>query len=44
MAEARLERKGKSPVAPVQAGSQLAGRGVALVYTFPKDDAIVLDD
>lgn len=44
MAEARLERKGKSPIALVQAGSQLAGRGVALVYAFPKDDAIVLDN
>ena len=44
MAEARLERKGKSPIVPVQAQPQRAGRGVAIVYIFPKDDAIVLED
>ena len=44
MAEARLERKGKSPIVPVQAQPQRAGRGVAIVYFFPKDDAIVLED
>ena len=44
MAEARLERKGKSPIVPVQAHPQRAGRGVAIVYFFPKDDAIVLED
>jgi len=44
MAEARLERKGKSPIVPVQAQPQRAGRGVAVVYFFPKDDAIVLED
>ena len=44
MAEARLERKGKSPIVPAQAQPQRAGRGVAIVYFFPKDDAIVLED
>jgi hypothetical protein len=44
MAEARLERKGKEPIRPVQAAAQREGRGVALAYVFPKDEAIVLDD
>ena len=44
MVEARLERKGKSPIVPLQAQAQRDGRGVAIVYFFPKDDAIVLED
>ena len=44
MAEARLERKGKSPIVPAQAQPQRAERGVTIVYIFPKDDAIVLED
>ena len=44
MAEARLERKGKSPIVPAQAQPQRAERGVTIVYLFPKDDAIVLED
>ena len=44
MAEARLERKGKSPIGPAQAQPQRAERGVTIVYLFPKDDAIVLED
>ncbi len=44
MAEARLERKGKSPIVAVQARPTGDGRAVALVYIFPKDDAIVLED
>ena len=44
MAETRLERKGKSPIVPAQAQPQRAERGVTIVYLFPKDDAIVLED
>jgi len=44
MAEARLERKGKSPIVPAQAQPQRAERDVTIVYLFPKDDAIVLED
>ena len=44
MAEARLERKGKSPIVPAQAQPQRAEQGVTIVYLFPKDDAIVLED
>ena len=44
MADAWLERKGKSPVVPMQAGPQREGRGVTLFYAFPNDDAIVLED
>ena len=44
MAEARLERKGKSPIVPAQAQPQRAERGVTIDYIFPKDDAIVLED
>ena len=44
MAEARLERKGKSPIVPAQAQPQRAERGVTIVYIFPKDAAIVLED
>ena len=44
MAETRLERKGKSPIVPAQAQPQRAERGVTIVYLFPNDDAIVLED
>ena len=44
MVEARLERKGKSQIAAVQVRPTGDGQGVALVYVFPKDDAIVLED
>ncbi|HJN42906.1 MAG: hypothetical protein QGI10_15125 [Vicinamibacterales bacterium] len=44
MVDARLERKGAEPIRPVQAAAQREGRGVALAYVFPKDDAIVLAD
>ncbi len=44
MAEARLERKGKSPIVPVQAGPEMEVQGLALVYIFPRDAAIVLED
>ncbi len=44
MAEARLERKGKAPIAPVQASPQGDGGNLALLYIFPRDDAIVLED
>ena len=43
-AEARLERKGKSPIVPVQASAQRDGRSLVLLYVFPLDDAIVLED
>ena len=43
-AEARLERNGKPPILPVQAGPQREGRSLSLVYVFPKDDPIVLED
>lgn len=44
MAEARLERKGKPPIVPVQASPQRDGRSLALLYVFPVDEAIVLED
>ena len=44
MADSRLEREGKSPIVPVEARPEMAGRDVMLVYIFPKDDAIVLED
>ena len=44
MAEARLERKGKPPIVPTQANPQRDGRGLALLYVFPLDEAIVLED
>ena len=44
MAEARLERKGKPPIVPVQANPQRDGRSLALLYVFPLDEAIVLED
>ena len=44
MAEARLERPGKPPIRPVQAFPQREGNGVALVYLFPRDDAITFED
>jgi hypothetical protein len=44
MAETRLERRGKPPILPIQASPQREGNGVALVYLFPRDDAITLDD
>ena len=43
-AEARLERNGKPPILPVQAGPRREGRSLSLVYVFPKDDPIVLED
>ena len=44
MAEARLERKGKSPIVPVQAGAEREEAGLALVYIFPRNAAIALED
>jgi hypothetical protein len=44
MAEARLERPGKPPIRPVRAFPQREGNGVALVYLFPRDDAITFED
>ena len=44
MAGARLERPGKRPIAPVQAAAQPEGDGAAIVYLFPRDDAITLAD
>ncbi len=44
MAEARLVRPGKPPIRPAQAIPQREGNGVALVYLFPRDDAITLAD
>lgn len=44
MAEARLERKGRAPIVPAQAQPQRAERGVSILYVFPKDEAIVLED
>ena len=44
MAETRLERRGRPPILPIQASPQREGNGVALVYLFPRDDAITLDD
>ena len=44
MAEARLERRGKPPILPIQVSPQREGNGVALVYLFPRDDAITLED
>ena len=44
MAETRLERRGKPPILPIQASPQREGNGVALVYLFPRDAAISLED
>ena len=44
MAETRLERRGKPPILPIQASAQPEGNGAALVYLFPRDDAITLAD
>ena len=44
MTGARLERRGKPPILPLQASAQREGNGAALVYLFPRDDAITLDD
>ena len=43
-AEARLERRGKPPILPIQANPQPDGGGAALVYVFPRDEAITLED
>ena len=43
-AEARLERRGKPPILPIQANPQPDGSGAALVYVFPQTDAITLED
>ncbi len=43
-AGARLERSGKRPIVPVQAAAQPEGNGAAVVYLFPRDDAITLAD
>ena len=40
----RLERRGKPPILSLQAGPQPEGDGVALLYLFPRDDAITLED
>ena len=44
MAEARLERKGKSPIAPTQAAAQMEGPAVTLAYLFSRDDVVALED
>ena len=41
---ARLERRGKPPILSLQASPQREGDGIALVYLFPRDDAITLED
>jgi hypothetical protein len=43
-AEARLERRGKPPILPIQANPQPDGDGTALVYVFPQVEAITLED
>lgn len=43
-AEARLERREKPPILPIQANPQPDGDGAALVYVFPRDEAITLED
>ena len=43
-AEARLERRGKPPILPIQANPQPDGDGTALVYVFPQVEAITLAD
>ena len=40
----RLERRGKPPILSLQAGPQPEGDGVALLYLFPRNDAIILED
>ena len=40
----RLERRGKPPIRSLQAGPQPEGDGLALMYLFPRDDAITLED
>ncbi len=44
MAETRLERGEKPPIAAAQAGPQREGQGFAFVYAFPRTDPITLDD
>ena len=44
LTEARLERRGKPPILPLQASAQREGNGAALVYLFPRDNAITLED
>lgn len=43
-AGARLERRGKRPIVPVQAAAEAEGDGAVILYLFPRDDAITLAD